>query len=159
MQGMKKTLMFALAALVFAAAPGQLLALSVGLPQPDIFFPKGYDTNRADRILSVLRSNQFRYLGGLTSYWEPEWGTTLVYQGDAANLTAFLAALNEVEGVTVRLTFSRDLARETGSALQAGSWWVKYAHTAPNSITVRINLAAPALGGDKFELKLPKPNR
>ena len=56
----------------------------------------------------------------------------------------------------MRLTFSADLAKETGSALQAGSWWVKYAHTTPDTITVRVNLAADALGRDKFELRLPK---
>ena len=107
-------------------------------------------------MLSVLRSDRFKYLGGLTSYWEPEWSTTLVYEGDGKALAAFLAALNEVKGMNVRLTFSADLSKETGSALQAGSWWVKYSHTMPNTITVRINLAAEALGRDRFELKLPK---
>ena len=56
----------------------------------------------------------------------------------------------------MRLTFSRDLSKETGSALQAGSWWVIYSHTMPDTVTVRINLAAPSLGGNKFELRLPK---
>jgi hypothetical protein len=71
-------------------------------------------------------------------------------------LTTFLAALNEVKGMRVRLTFSSDLSKETGSALQAGSWWVKYSHTMPDTITVRINLGAQSLGGDKIELRLPK---
>lgn len=105
---------------------------------------------------SVLRSDKFKYLGGLTSYWEPEWSTTLVYGGDGQALATFLAALNEVNGISVRLTFSPDLSKETGSALQAGSWWVKYSHTMPDTITVRIDLAAEALGRDRFELKWPK---
>ncbi len=156
MEGMKKTILFAAVSGAFVCAALRLFALSVDLPQPGIFFPKGYDTNRADRILSVLRSNQFKYLGGLTSYWEPEWSTTLVYEGNAGDLNRFLLALNGVQGVTVRLTFSRDLARETGSALRAGSWWVIYSHTAPDAFTVRINLAAESLGRDKFALTLPK---
>jgi hypothetical protein len=104
----------------------------------------------------VLRSKEFKYLNGLTSYWPPEWPTTLVYDGNAEKLHAFIAALNKVGGVTVRLTFSRDLSKETGSALSAGSWWVKYSHTTPDTITVRINLAAESLGRDQFELRLPK---
>jgi hypothetical protein len=132
-------------------------ALSRSLPQPEIFFPKGYDTNRAEQLHSVLRSDRFKYLDGMTSYWEPEWSTTLVYDGDSKSLTAFIAALNEIKGLTVRLTFSNDLSKETGSALRTGSWWVKYSHTMPDTITVRINLAAESLGRDKFEMTLPKP--
>ena len=141
-------------ALVFPACRAS--ALSLELPTPSIYFPKGYDTNRAERILAVLRSGKFKYLGGLTSYWPPAWSTTLVYEGDATALNAFVAALNKVSGVTVRITFSSDLSKETGSALQTGSWWVIYSHTAPDTITVRINLAKGALGRDQPELILPK---
>lgn len=71
-------------------------------------------------------------------------------------MTTFLAALNRVKGMSVRLTLSSDLSKETGSALRAGSWWVKYSHTMPDTITARLNLAAEALGRDRFELRLPK---
>jgi hypothetical protein len=130
--------------------------LSESLPQPRIYFPKGFDTNRAERVHSVLRSDKFKYLDGLVSYWEPEWSTTLVYEGDSPTLTAFLSALSKIEGFDLRLTFSHDLSKETGSALSAGSWWVKYSHITPDTITVRVNLAADSLGRDKFELRLPK---
>jgi hypothetical protein len=133
-----------------------VFALSLSLRQPQIFFPQGYDTNRAEQLHSVLRSDRFKYLDGMTSYWDPEWSTTLVYDGDSKTLTALIAALNEINGISVRLTFSNDLSKETGSALQAGSWWVKYSHTMPDTITVRINLAADSLGRDKFEMTLPK---
>jgi len=132
-------------------------ALSRSLPEPEIYFPKDYDTNQADVVHSVLRSDRFKYLGGSVSYWQPEWSTTLVYDGDGKSLNALLAALNEVSGISVRVTFSADLAKETGSALLAGSWWVTYSHTMPDTITVRINLAAEALGREKLELRLPKP--
>jgi len=72
-------------------------------------------------------------------------------------LSAFIAALNEVKGIEVRLNISRDLSKESRGSLAAGSWWVEYSHTLPDTITVRVNLAAEALGGDKFELTLPKP--
>ncbi len=128
----------------------------MSLPAPQIFFPKGYDEARAEKIHSVLRSEKFSYLGGLTSYWEPEYSTTLVYDGDAAALNSLLAELQKVGKLTVRLAFSPDLSKETGSALQAGSWWVSYSHTAPDTITVRVNLAAERLKGDKLEIVLPK---
>ncbi|MFM6131488.1 MAG: hypothetical protein ACKPBV_22710 [Sphaerospermopsis kisseleviana] len=153
---MKKTITLALVAVALAATVHLAFGLSRSLPQPEIFFPKSYDTNRAEQVLSVLRSDRLKYLGGLTSYWEPEFSTTLVYEGDAQSLTTFLAALNQIKGISVRLTFSSDLSKETGSALQAGSWWVVYSHTIPDTITVRLNLAAESLGRDKFELRLPK---
>jgi hypothetical protein len=128
----------------------------VPVPQPEIYFPKGYDTNRANRVNSVLRSDKFKYLRGLVGYGGPQSCTSLVYDGNGEDLTAFLTALNGVEGISVRLTFSADLSKETGNALRAGSWWVKHSHTMPDTITVRINLAAEALGRDKFELRLPK---
>jgi hypothetical protein len=141
--------------LVWLAAH-QAFGLSIALAKPEIFFPKGYDTNRAAQIHSVLRRENLKYLNGLTSFWEPEFSTTLVYGGDAEALNGFLAALHKIGGVNVRLTFSKDLSKETGSALSAGSWWVMYSHTMPETITVRVNLAAEALGGDKFEVRLPK---
>jgi hypothetical protein len=153
---MKRRITLTLVAVALAATINCAFGLSLSLPQPEIFFPKGYDTNRAAQVLAVLRTDRFKYLGGLTSYWEPEWSTTLVYDGDGKALAAFLADLNRVSVITVNLTFSSDLSQETGSALRAGSWWVKYSHTRPDTITVRVNLAAQALGRDKFELKMPK---
>ncbi len=153
---MKRNIRCTLVTVALAITIHSAFGLSRSLPQPEIFFPKGYDTNRAERVHSVLRTERFKYLGGLVSYWEPEWSTTLVCDGDAKSLAGFLAALNDVEGLTVRLTFSNDLSKETGNAPQAGSWWVVYSHTMPQTITVRINLAAESSGRDKFELRSPK---
>src|SRR5208282_4809547 len=100
---MKTNIALALVAVTLAATVNFAFGLSLSLPQPGIYFPKSYDTNRAEQVLSVLRSDKFKYVGGLTSYWEPGWSTTLVYEGDGQSLTAFLAALNEVNGINVRL--------------------------------------------------------
>ena len=132
-------------------------ALSETLHRPKIFWPKTYDTNKAEQVHRVLNSKEFKYLDGTTSYWEPKWSTTLVYDGDAQALPAFIAALNEIKGIEVHLTLSPDLSKESRGSLRAGSWWVKYSHTAPDTITVRVNQASKDLGGDTFELKLPKP--
>jgi hypothetical protein len=153
---MKRRFTFFLVLATAIAFTHSVSALSLTFPQPQIFFPEGYDTNRAEQVHSVLRSDRFKYLDGMTSYWPPEWSTILVYDGDSKSLTALIAALKEIKGLSVRLTFSDDLSKETGSALQAGSWWVKYSHTTPDTITVRINLAADSLGRDKFDMTLPK---
>ena len=79
---MKRSITLTLVAVALAATVHWAFGLSLSLPQAEIFFPKGYDTNRAEQVLSVLRSDRFKFLGGLTSYWEPEWSTTLVYDGD-----------------------------------------------------------------------------
>jgi hypothetical protein len=153
---MRQKLSMAIMALVCAATIPCAFGLSRDLPRPEIYFPKNYDMSRAEQVHAVLRSDQFKYRGGLVSYWEPQWSTTLVFDGNARSLSSFLEQLNAIRGMQVQLTFSPDLSKETGSALVAGSWWVKYSHTAPNTITVRINLAAETLGGDRFKLVLPK---
>ena len=158
---MKKTgrlIIPTLVAVTLTAAVQFAFGLSLVLSHPTIFFPTGYDTNRAEQVNSVLGSDRFKYLGGLAGlgdFGEPP-DTTLVYSGDAESLTAFLAALNEIKGISVHLTFSSDLSKETGSTVRGGSWWVKYSHAAPDTVTVRINLAAESLGRDKVELVLPK---
>jgi hypothetical protein len=150
-----------LVAVTLAAAVQFAFGIHFVLPGPTIFFPAaptGYDTNRAEQVKSVLASDRFKFLGGYA--WDNDFGqppgAILVYGGDSQSLTEFLADLNEIKGICVRLTFSSDLSKETGSALQAGSWWVKYSHAMPDTVTVRINLGAESLGRDKFELRLPK---
>jgi hypothetical protein len=139
-----------------AATLTSVFALSEELRQPKIFFRRGYDTNRTEKVTAVLTSKEFKYKTGLTSYWEPDFATTLVYEGDAKSLSEFVAALNRVPGMKVALTFSPDLSKEMGSALTAGSWWVKYRHTEPDTLTVRVNLAAEMLGKEKFTLEFAK---
>src|SRR5258708_2436798 len=97
-------------------------ALSEQLHSPRILFPKDYDQTRPVAILSVLQDKRFKFQTGLISYWVPDWSTTLVYSGDNKNLTTFLNDLAHIQGLRVRVTFSKDTSKETGSALVAGSW-------------------------------------
>src|SRR5262245_312819 len=112
---MKRRFVLALAAMAFATMAQHGFALSETLHRPKIFWPKNYDTNKAEQVHRVLNSTNVKYLEGMTSYWEPKWSTTLVYDGDAKSLSAFIAALNEINGIDVRMTFSRDLSTETHS--------------------------------------------
>ena len=140
--------------LVLLLGIANVYALSIERNSPGIEYTKNFDKKTAKAIDSVLTDKQFHYLNGLTSYWEPKFETTLVYDGDAASLNHFIAQMSAVHGIRVHLTFSHDLSKETGSALSAGSWWVLYSHVTPDVITIRINLAAPKLAN--LEITLPE---
>lgn len=134
-------------------------ALSLALRAPQIFFPKGYDEARTKAISQALADKRFKFVDGLQSFWPPEWPTTLVYEGDAKSLHAFLDALRGLKGTGLRVTFSPDLSKECGTGHSAGSWWVKYSHTAPDTLTVRVNLAAFKGKEAEFELWLARPEK
>jgi hypothetical protein len=129
------------------------LALSEQLHSPRIFFAKNYDPQKADVIAAVLKDPQFKFRDGLTSYWEPHFATTLAYDGDTKSLNTFLGNLSHIQGLHVLVTFSKDLAKETHSFPQAGSWWVEYRHTAPDTVTVRVNLASKEIDVEQLRLR------
>jgi hypothetical protein len=133
-------------------------ALSLMLPTPQITFPKDFSSQKAAAIEAVLSDKKYHYVNGIYSHWPPNWYTTLVYEGDTKSLNTFLNSLRGVEAVHVRVTLSRDLSKETGSALTAGSWWVIYSHVTPDVITVRINLSNKGLNLDDLEFMLSRPS-
>ena len=141
-----------LAAVMLAVGIGTALALSEQLHEVKIRFPKGYNANRAQQIIDALKKPEAKFVDGMISYWEPDWSTTLVFTGDNKALEKQLAELARIDGLRVKVTLSRDLSKETGSALQSGSWFVKYRHTAPDVLEVRVNLAAEPI--DLKELAL-----
>jgi hypothetical protein len=128
------------------------LALSEYLRSPKIFFPKAFDAKKGEEIVKVLSKKESRFLDGLVSYWQPQWSTTLAYGGDTSALNAQLADLSRVPGMRVKVTLAPDLAKEVGTGHQVGNWWVKYKHTAPDVLEVRINLASKELDFGKLEL-------
>jgi hypothetical protein len=155
---MKTHVTFTLVAVTLAAAIQLAFGMHMVLHQPTFSFPNGYDTNRAEEVRSVLESDTFKFLGG--DAWDNDFGqppgAILVYGGDSRSLTAFLAGLNKIKAISVRLTFCRGISKETGRGLPAGSWRVEYSQAKPDTVTVRVNLASESLGRDKFELILPK---
>lgn len=50
---MKRHLAPTIVAAALAAMANYAFGLSIGLPQPQIFFPQGYDTDRANQVLSA----------------------------------------------------------------------------------------------------------
>ena len=65
---MKRFFLLALVGAALAAALTQnASALSETLHRPKIFWPKNYDTNKAEQVHRVLNSTNFKYLEGMTS--------------------------------------------------------------------------------------------
>ncbi len=135
-----------------AVAAPQASALSRGLEQPDIFFPKAYNQKKAASILNVLQDKQFKYVSGLTSFWPARgpqslaYPTFLYYDGETASLEKFVAALVKLQGVHLQVSFSRKV--------ENGSWEVIYSHTNPDTLSVVVNLKAKQI--DLEELHLPE---
>lgn len=119
---------------VFLPVAAYALSRSIGR---DIEFPKDYDLQKADAIRKVIRNERFKFIGGNVSYWPPDWGTRLSFEGDAASLTEFLAELRELRGIGLRLILyhGRDdeLRRDS-------TWQLDFSHARPNQVTVYLNL-------------------
>ena len=150
---MKRTSIL-LTVLLLSLIPRIASALSMELHAPGIFFPKSFDEQKAALITSALADKQFKFKEGLTSYWEPKFSTTLAYDGDTAALNAMMSRLSQIKGMRVAVTYSSDLSKETHGFPPAGNWWIEYDHTAPDTLTFRINLAAKDMHRD--EIKIPK---
>src|SRR5438552_2609480 len=69
----------------------------------DIEFPKDYDANKAEAIRKVIRDERFKFVEGIVSYWPPDWGTRLSFEGDAASLNDFIAELRKLNGIGLKL--------------------------------------------------------
>lgn len=115
------------------------------LGAPVINFPKDYDAAKAERIHAVLRQEKFKFLDGLHSFWEPDWGTTIVYGGEMDSLNEFLQELQQLKGVAMEVEF---LKTRSG-----GLWELHYGHTKRDTLRVVVNLEAETL--DLAKLKLP----
>src|ERR1043166_3057376 len=88
-------------ALMLLQATG-VLALSIPIGR-DINFPKDYDTQKAEAIRRVIQDERFQFVGGIVSYWPPDFGTRLSFTGNTESLNAFLAALRGLPGVGLRV--------------------------------------------------------
>ena len=117
----------------------------------DIEFPKDYDPQKAEAIRRVIRDERFNFVGGNVSYWPPDWGTRLSYEGDATSLNLFLAELRKLPGISLRLIpyQGRDDERRRDS-----SWQLDFSHARPDQLTIYLNLKSTKI--DFYQLKLPE---
>jgi hypothetical protein len=124
------------------------LALSTPIGR-DINFPKNYDPKKAAAIRKVIQDERFKFVGGIVSYWEPDFGTRLSFDGDAKSLNEFIAALRELPGIGLRVV----LYHGRDDELRRDSpWQLDFSQARPNQLTVYLNLNAPGLDLDKVHL-------
>lgn len=139
---------------LFSVGPAAL-ALSRGLPSPDINFPKDYDKARAAQIVAVLSNPKLKYADGIESFWPPKWGTTLVYDGDTDALNGLLADLHGIKGLNVAVSFSRGNLSTTRDG-HSGNWKVKYAQDDADTLSVVVSLRPNTIDLEKLRLPVSK---
>jgi len=117
----------------------------------DIEFPKDYDSKKAEAIRKIIQDERFKFVDGTVSYWPPDWGTRLSYEGDVTSLNSFFTELRKLEGIGLRLIFYRgrndELRRDS-------PWQIDYSHARPNQLTVYLNLNSTNI--DFYKITLPE---
>lgn len=141
-----RLLTFLTAILLACPVAGWALSTDIGR---DIHFPKNYDPARAEAIRSVIREERFKFVGGIVSYWEPDYGTRLSFTGDAASLNDFCAALRKLPGFGMRVILYRgrndELRRDS-------AWQLDFSHARPDQLTIYLNLNAEGFDFEKVSL-------
>jgi hypothetical protein len=117
----------------------------------DIEFPKGYDTKKAEAIRKVIQNEKFKFVDGTVSYWPPDWGTRLSFEGDAGSLNEFFSELRKLEGISLRLILYRGRNDEQR---RDSAWQLDFSHARPNQLTVYLNLNSSAV--DFYKITFPE---
>ncbi|MCI0745280.1 MAG: hypothetical protein L0Y58_07735 [Verrucomicrobia subdivision 3 bacterium] len=117
----------------------------------DIEFPKDYDPKKAEAIRKVVRDERFKFVDGIVSYWPPDWGTRLSFEGDTQSLNEFIGELRKLPGIGLRLVLykGRDDERRRDS-----SWQLDFSHARPNQLALYLNLNSPSL--DFYKITFPE---
>jgi hypothetical protein len=117
----------------------------------DIEFPKNYDAKKAEAIRKVIRNERFKFVDGNVSYWPPDWGTRLSFEGDATSLNRFLAELRNLSGISLRLILYRgrndELRRDS-------TWQLDFSHARPNQLAVYLNINSTNI--DFYKVTFPE---
>jgi hypothetical protein len=115
----------------------------------DIEFPKNYDPAKAAAIRKVVQDKRFKFIEGTVSYWPPDWGTRLSFEGDDASLTAFMAELRTLPGIGLRMILYRGRNDE---GRRDSDWHLAFSHARPDQLTIYLNLNARNLELQKLQL-------
>ena len=144
---MKKLVLSYILLAAFILDPPCASALSERIGR-DIHFPKNYDARKADALRQVIRQEKYKFLDGLVSHWEPDFGTRLSFDGDAASLSDFLGDLRRLKDFSLQLVLYRgkDEDRRRDSA-----WQLAYSQARPNQVTVYLNVNSPRLEFSKIK--------
>jgi hypothetical protein len=139
---------FAILCAVLVPLAAYALSRSIGR---DIEFPKDYDLQKAEAIRKVICDDRFHFVGGTVSYWPPDWGTRLSFDGDSSSLNEFFAALRKLDGIGLRLILYRgrndELCRDS-------TWQLDFSHARPDQLTVYLNLNSTNI--DFYKIVVPE---
>ena len=135
-----------LAGCLFKSAVVFALSTPIGR---DINFPNDYDPQKARAIRAVIQDTRFKFTGGIVSYWEPDFGTRLSFEGGAESLNDFLAALRRLPGIGLRVILYRGRNDELR---RDGPWQLDFSQARPNQLAVYVNLNALEMDFDKVKL-------
>jgi hypothetical protein len=144
---MKRAILFLLASLLVGV---NCFALSREIGR-DIEFPKNYDPIKAAAVRKVIQDTRFKFLSGIVSYWPPDWGTRLSFDGDAESLNEFISELRKLPGIGLRLILYKG---RNDDGRRDSPWQLDYSHARPDQLTIYLNLQAPRM--DFYKLKLPE---
>src|SRR5829696_6985720 len=136
--------------LSLALLPCAAYALSRSIHR-DIEFPKGYDAKKAEAIRKVIRDERFDFVGGNVSYWPPDWGTRLSYEGDAKSLNLFLDELRKIPDIGLRLILYKGRNDERR---RDSSWQLDFSHARPDQLTIYLNLNSTNV--DFYKITFPE---
>ena len=133
--------------LILLQATG-VLALSIPIGR-DINFPEDYDAQNIKAIRRVIQDKRFEFVGGIVSYWPPDFGTRLSFTGNTESLNEFLTALRGLPGIGLRVI----LYHGRNDELRRDSpWQLDFLQARPDQLTVYLNLKAAELDFDKVKL-------
>ena len=135
-------------AAVLLALPATGLALSMPIGR-DLNFPKDFDPARAAAIRAVIGDERFKFLGGLVSLWDPDYGTRLSFTGQAASLNEFIAALRKLPGMALRVVLYRGRDDE---GRRDSAWQLDFSQARPAELTIYLNVNAKDFDFDKVQL-------
>ena len=139
---------FLIGALGFASFAAFALSTPIGR---DINFPKDYDPQKAKALRRVIQDEQFKFVGGIVSWWPPDFGTRLSFEGDTDSLNKFLDALREIPGSS--LQFVRYKGRND-ELRRDSPWQLDFSQAHPEQLTIYLNEKAASL--DFKKIKMPE---
>jgi hypothetical protein len=137
-----------MAVLCAVLVPMGTFALSRSIGR-DIEFPKNYDPKKAEAIRKVIQNERFKFVGGIVSYWPPDWSTRLSFDGDVTSFNGFVAELRKIDGIGLR--FIRFQGRNDESRRDS-AWQLNFSHARTNELTLYLNLNSTSIDFAKVTL-------
>lgn len=124
----------------------RVLGVGGDLCHPSLSFRSDTPPAVRTQVMKVVSDKKYGFIRGSFV----NWSTRLIYGGDTQSLSEFIAALSQIPGHHVKVSFSR--------GLKEGSWETRH-HSQP-AFKIIVNLNAKTIDLEKLVLpvwKVPDP--